>query len=47
MKNIRYYGIAFLAALACSSCNDFLDEKYHGKVFPETYPANVENLESR
>lgn len=46
MKNLRYYGITLLAAFACSSCNDFLDEKYHGKIFPETYPANVENLES-
>lgn len=46
MKKIKYYGLALLMGLTSVSCNDFLDEKYYGKVFPETYPASVDNMEA-
>jgi len=38
--------ILLMGVLLLSSCSDFLDQKYHGKVFPGTYPASTDNLES-
>jgi len=48
MKNIIKNNFCILLAvvLLFSSCSDFLDQKYHGKVFPGTYPASTDNLES-
>lgn len=44
MKKIIFSSLVAMATL--TSCSDFLDEKYYGKVFPDTYPASVDNLES-
>jgi hypothetical protein len=46
MKNIKYYSLSIAIILLLSACSDFLDEKYHGKKFPGTYPANEDNLET-
>src|ERR1035437_10114967 len=48
MKNNIKNNLCILLAvvLLFSSCSDFLDQKYDGKVFPGVYPASTNNLES-